>query len=170
MALYKNKNSGRSAINVYCRGRRTLNPIVFLFYLCLVFFVELPVAGADSNPASDIVLIANHSVIRDEYRTRTIRAIFGLKLTTWPNGRAITVFVRNSDSQVHIDFCREILRMLPYRLTRNWDRLLFSGTGMIPETVDSDEEMLKRVAETPGAIGYVSIAKVDDTVSVLEVK
>ena len=37
-----------------------------------------------------------------------------------------------------------------------WDRLVFSGTGQAPDTVTSTEEMLARVASTPGAIGYLS--------------
>ena len=170
MAFNKKNNAGQSTKPVHLVGLHSSNPLGFFLLLCVFFFAELPITDAESNPETNLVLITNPSVINDVYRTHTVRAIFGLRLTTWPDGQAITVFVRNSDSQAHLDFCRDILRMLPYRLSRNWDRLLFSGTGMIPETVTSDEEMLTRVAETPGAIGYISAEKINDSVSVLEVK
>lgn len=148
----------------------TSNSRLFLMaMLVLACWLVVP-AHADSAAQHDIVVITNHSVASDTYRRRTVRAIFGMRINTWPDGQPVTVFVRKSDSQAHLVFCRDILGMLPYRLTRNWDRLLFSGTGTIPEFVANDEEMLARVAETPGAIGYLTKEKLDDSVSVLEVK
>ena len=58
----------------------------------------------------------------------------------------------------------------PYQLRSAWDRLVFSGTGQAPDTVSSPEEMLARVAGTPGAIGYLTKSKTDGRVNVLQIK
>jgi hypothetical protein len=44
---------------------------------------------------------------------------------------------------------------------------MLSGEGDPPEPIDSEEEMLKKVAATPGAIGFVSQSKVSEDVKVL---
>jgi hypothetical protein len=41
-----------------------------------------------------------------------------------------------------------------------WDRMVFTGTGLAPTVVASEQEMRERIRSTPGAIGYV---RGDDT-------
>lgn len=85
-----------------------------------------------------------------------LRGVFGMRVRAWPDGRPVRVFVLPDDNPVHQDFTKSALRMYPYQLRQNWDRLLYSGTGQPPIVVNSEDEMLRRVTETPGAIGYVS--------------
>jgi hypothetical protein len=85
-----------------------------------------------------------------------LRAIFTTRLRQWPDGAQIHIYVMPDDSAVHDRFCREQLGMYPYVLRELWDRLLFTGTGLTPTVVRSEEEMRARVRGTPGAIGYVS--------------
>lgn len=100
---------------------------------------------------------------------KTLRAAFGMSLQTWPDGRPLTVFVFRDDDAMHQQFCRKILGVLPYTLRRNWDRLLFSGAAQAPIAVNSPEEMLHRVASTPGAIGYIEKEWVNESVSIVEI-
>jgi hypothetical protein len=60
------------------------------------------------------------------------------------------------------------LQLFPYQLRRAWDRQLFSGTGQAPTVVADEQEMLRRVAATPGAIGYASAVPDDASVRALE--
>ena len=46
--------------------------------------------------------------------TPTVRAMFGMRMQTWPDGNAITVYVFEDNAEVHRSFCKEILGMLPY--------------------------------------------------------
>jgi hypothetical protein len=74
------------------------------------------------------------------------------------------------DSPLHAAFSKEKLHVFPYQLRSAWDRLVFSGMGQAPDTVASPEEMLARVASTPGAIGYLPKLKIDGRVNVLQIK
>lgn len=115
-------------------------------------------------------VIANHSVTEKTLSKSSLRAIFGMRLQTWPDGTAIRVFVMPDDTPLHATFSKEKLNVFPYQLRLAWDRLVFSGTGQAPDTVSSPEEMLARVASTPGAIGYLTKSKADSRVNVLQIK
>jgi hypothetical protein len=85
-----------------------------------------------------------------------LRAIFTMRLRSWPNGPPVRVFILPDDNPLSDRFYREQLGMYSYVLRAAWDRMVFTGTGLAPTIVRSEEEMRERVRLTPGAIGYVS--------------
>lgn len=85
-----------------------------------------------------------------------LRGMFGMRVRAWPNGTPVRVFVLPDTDPAHVAFSTQVLQMYPYQLRQNWDRLVYSGTGQPPIEVDSEPELLRRVAETPGSIGYIS--------------
>lgn len=106
------------------------------------------VAGAE--------LIANQPAGPSDISRPFLRGMFGMRLRAWPDGTPVRVFVLKDDDPVHVSFCTEVLQIYPYQLRQNWDRLVYSGTGQPPIVVDSQTELIRRVAETPGAVGYVA--------------
>lgn len=115
------------------------------------------------------ITIVHPSEAHATIERKTLRAAFGMTLQAWPDGRPLTVFVFRDDDPLHQQFCRKILGVLPYTLRRNWDRLLFSGAAQAPIVVDSPQEMLHRVAATPGAIGYIEKEWTNESVSIVEI-
>lgn len=65
---------------------------------------------------------------------------------------------------------KTVLGIYPYQLRQSWDRLIYSGFAQAPFLVESEKEMLRRVAETPGAIGYVRGPVTGDKAHVLTVQ
>ncbi len=128
--------------------------------LCLLLAIPLHAEPITIVHAKD----SHHRIER-----KTLRAAFSMALQVWPDGSPITVFVYHDDNLTHQQFCRKTLGVLPYALRRNWDRLLFSGASQAPITVESPQEMLHRVAATPGAIGYIEKELSNDSVSIIEV-
>lgn len=92
-----------------------------------------------------------------------------MQMQTWPDGQPLTVFVLEDTNTLHRAFCREILIMLPFHLRRQWDRALFTGTGQLPIFVSNEEELKKRVSNTPGAIGYSKGGVIDESITVLRI-
>jgi hypothetical protein len=84
-----------------------------------------------------------------------VREIFFMRLSSWPDGSPIHVFVLPDNNPLHARFAKEILGVYPFQLRSAWDRMVFSGTGVSPTTVETPEEMQMRVKQTPGAIGYI---------------
>lgn len=149
-----------SASNCPVARARTASVPHLALWLLLFFTASL---------SAEPVAIVHPSEVHTRIERKTLRAAFGMTLQVWPDGRPVTVFVFRDDDAVHQQFCRKVLGVLPYTLRRNWDRLLFSGAAQAPITVDTPQEMLYRVATTPGAIGYLEKELSNDSVSIIEI-
>ena len=54
------------------------------------------------------------------------------------------------------------------QLKAQWARQIFTGGAKPPKEMASDDEILKFVANTPGAIAYMDSSKVNKTVKVIK--
>ena len=131
---------------------------------CLLFAAF----SADSQEAA-IRVVVNQSVESKEISVDQIRRIFSMRQTVWSNDQAITVYVLSSQHQTHKTFSIKVLGMFPYQLDRIWNKLVYSGLGEEPIMVQSEQEMLERVSQQPGAIGYVMQLATDDNVNIIKV-
>jgi hypothetical protein len=114
-------------------------------------------------------VIVNTEVEITQLDLSTLRAAFGMRLLEWPDGTRVVPFVMEPDSAVHVRFVKTVLQIFPYQLQQAWDRLVFSGTGQAPRVVGTPLEMRRRVAGTPGGIGYLPHEFLNDTVSTVEI-
>lgn len=132
--------------------------------MCLFALTFWAAAAAPLESGAEVVV--NDGVNQQSLSVTTIRAIFGMRLRTWPGGMPIQVFVLYDDHPLHTRFCKEVLNIFPHQLRLAWDRLVFSGTGQAPYQVSSEQEMRIRIAATPGAIGYLGENMIDESVRV----
>ena len=133
------------------------------FTLLLSLFLFSGVAGA-------VDVIANKSVPVKSLSLASARAIFGMRQVKWPDGTPIRVFVLPDNHVLHGAVCKERLNIFPYQLRQSWDRLVCSGMAQAPSEALSEEELLNKVATSPGAIGYVRKVKANDPVKILNVE
>jgi hypothetical protein len=117
--------------------------------LAIMLLPTMPLHADDSK-----VRLLDSSKNVKHLTTEMVREIFFMRLSSWPDGSPIHVFVLPDNHPLHIRFAKEILGVYPFQLRSAWDRLVFSGTGVSPTTVESEEEMLERIKSTPGSIGY----------------
>lgn len=115
---------------------------------------------AQAHTACAQEVVVNPSVQERALTRGALRAIFSMRLRTWPDGSSIKVFVLGDNSPLHVKFSKNILNVFPYQLRRTWNRLVYSGTGQAPIQVESIKEIVEQVASTPGAIGYLPEGKV----------
>lgn len=132
--------------------------------------VALSIAGAFGATAEDAIVIAHPRVQEAALPRSTLQAIFSMRLTRWPDGTPVRVFVLPDDQPLHRAFCLEVLGIFPHQMRLAWDRLVFSGTGQAPVEVGSPEQMVAAVAATPGAIGYARSGISDGRLRVLPVR
>lgn len=123
----------------------------------ILFLIFAVLYGSIATAQAQVVIIHNDASI-DSMPRDTLRAIFSMRLQSIESREMLTVFVLRSDHPLHDEFSKQVLGVFPYQLKRSWDRVVFSGVGRAPIIVDSEEEMLHRVAQTPGGIGYISSA------------
>ena len=105
--------------------------------------------------ASELNVMVNESVMVAELNRSELRQIFTGQRQYWDNGTKITVFVLQDSDELHRQFCRDILQMFPYQLSRLWDQITYSGQGITPIRVTSYQALVDALENTEGAIGYV---------------
>jgi len=138
-----------------------------------IFLITVFVLGSQlsmTSFAATLKVIANASVEESELKLKDLRSIYTMKKSIWSNGDRISVFVLSGDNATHKDFCRSLLKVFPRQLESVWYRLVYSGTGEKPVSVSSEEEMVKRVSNTPGAIGYIRSESLHEETKVISIK
>ncbi|MEP0357568.1 MAG: hypothetical protein ABJH06_09230 [Paraglaciecola sp.] len=117
-----------------------------------LFFLMIPVVyGLET----DAQVFVNASVKLDDMTKIQARRIFSMRQTSWPDHSLITVYVMESSHQTHKVFSTQLLGLFPYQLDRIWNKLVYSGLGEEPIKVKNEQEMLDKISNTPGAIGYL---------------
>jgi ABC-type phosphate transport system substrate-binding protein len=104
---------------------------------------------------SQVVVITNKDVPAESLELRDLLDIYTLNIQRWDNGTRITVFDIKGGSKVKDAFYR-FLDMKPETMKRVWIAKQFSGKAMPPQTEESEQAIVDHVAQTPGAIAYVS--------------
>jgi len=130
----------------------------------LLFIVALYFAQPTPCSAQNIEIIVNPDVPSHSLSLTAARVLFGMRLRVWENGSPVTVFVLDEREPLHRLFVKTKLNILPHQLQKSWDRLVFSGTGQAPVKVADWEEMKKKVATTPGAVGYLRGDLIDESI------
>jgi ABC-type phosphate transport system substrate-binding protein len=103
--------------------------------------------------------------------TRELIAEAFLKTTTrWPDGETIRPVDQRSDTQVRKAFSDGILKRTVAAVRSYWQQRIFSGRGVPPPELDSDDAVVRYVSEHRGAVGYVSAAAGTGGTKVITVK
>lgn len=125
-------------------------------YKLAVLVAVLLVSAVCSHAVRSADIIVNQSVPTGAYSLKDVRAIFTMQQRFWPNGEQIKVFTLPDSNPIYKDFVKNNLNMFPHQLRRGWDRMVFSGTGSAPVSLDSEQEMIDRLVNTPYSIGYLN--------------
>lgn len=136
-----------------------------LFVLAAILATAMPVQAAQS-----VEVITNPQTSISQLSAASLRAIFAMRIRQWPDGAPVTVFVLPDRDESHKAFCKELLRIYPYVLRDNWDRMVYTGAGQAPIRASSPQELLERVATTPGSIGYIEKGKANAQVKTLQIR
>ncbi len=133
--------------------------------MLLFGLIALPAA----SDTETVEIVVNPGIEQPALAVNAVRAIFGMRLRTWNNGRPIRVLVLPDDHSVHTNFSKQVINIYPHQLRLAWDRLVYSGIGQAPARVVSLQDMRKEIAATPGAIGYLPRSMIDDSVRILPI-
>ncbi len=120
--------------------------------------------------AWSVEVIAHSSVGVNTLSLAATRSIFGMRQNKWSDGSLVQVFVLADNHPAHIALCKERLNLYPYQLRQSWDRLVYAGMAQAPSQVASEQELIQKVATTPGAIGYARKVKPNDSIKVISIQ
>ena len=121
--------------------------------LCLGTFVRSDPASAASTTYRVIVHPDNpaHSIQRTFLANAFLK-----KVTKWPDGETINPVDRDGNSETRREFAEQVLDRSLSAVRSYWQQMIFSGRGLPPPELESDDAIVRYVVGHRGAVGYVS--------------
>lgn len=130
--------------------------------LILSLMCVLPKFAAADETEPLAVIVANTQVGRLSGLV-DLSLIYRRKKLVWINGERLRPINLPPDHALRRTFSQQVLGSSPEGLASYWNAMYFQGISP-PHVLASEEAVLRFVADTPGAIGYVSACKVDTRV------
>lgn len=112
-------------------------------------------------------LVVNKALEKEKIDAAAVKAVFLGKKVSWDTGGRVAVAVLKS-GPVAEAFYKASLDQDVSGFMNYWRRLAMTGGGMAPKSFETEAELKKYVAETPGAIGYLDEAQADASVLVVK--
>ena len=115
---------------------------------------------------AQVAVIAHKTVPVDSLDNRQLLDYYTGEIQLWQTDEPVVVFDLKNQDKLKESFY-EFLGKSISRMKSIWMKRLLSGEGDPPESLKNEEEMLEKIAETPGAIGFVNPSRVDPRVKIL---
>lgn len=128
-----------------------------LFSLSLLLVLPGLSAADEAEPL--VLIVANTQAGRVSGLT-DLTLIYRRKKLVWVNGERLRPTNLPPDHPLRRAFSQIVLGSSPEGLAQYWNTMYFQGVSP-PHVLASEEAVLRFVADTPGAIGYVSACKAD---------
>ena len=123
----------------------------------------LPLAFAEGN-AHVIAIVVNSDELA--VAANELNLIYWRKQLYWPKGQRIKPVNLRPEHPLRQQFSQIILGSPPKKQIDYWNGQYFNGI-LPPYSVNSEEAVLRYVAQTSGAIGYVDACRVDSRVKAI---
>ncbi len=131
------------------------------FWLALAMLLVSGSASAAEAPIAIIVTPVHAKSVRKE----DLILMFKRKKLFWNDASKVQPANLPASNPLRKSFSQAVLGSSPEELEKYWNDMYFHGISP-PYIVSSEEAMLRFVAETPGAIGYVSFCSADARVAI----
>lgn len=118
--------------------------------------------------AAEVVIIVNQKSPVDALNGNDVKNIFLGKTSHWPDNSKIHFALLRGE--IHKNFLKQFVGRTESQYNNYWKKMLFTGKGSKPKSYADEEEMLKYVRETAGAIGYVSAGTPTKEIKIVDVR
>lgn len=135
-------------------GRRALGATLVLLFVAGLTAHRQEAWGQDVKAA--FVLVAHTDVGVHSIEREVLADIFLKQRTSWPDGSMAFAADQKPAATVRLHFSNQVLRRSVQAVRSYWQQRIFSGRGVPPPELDSDEAVIEYVRGKSGAVGYVS--------------
>lgn len=123
------------------------------------------VANTTIPAAEPIAIVVNRSNSVDDLSSSELRQIFLGTRTHWSSGRRITLVMREPGDPERETILRSVCGMTEEQFTTHFVRGLYRGDILVsPKILSSAGGVRRFIFNVPGAIGYLRLSEVDDSV------
>lgn len=124
--------------------------------LCTMAGLAVAEVAVIVNPAN------NDTITKDD-----IQRLYLAKIKTFPGGKNAIPLDRSEGSAVRVEFVTKVIDKDEAQMKSYWSRLIFTGKGVPPKVLETDDEVKDLVARNPDTIGFIDAGSVDSTVKVV---
>jgi len=129
----------------------------------LIFFLILC-----SSMQAQVAVIVHKSVKAENISKTQLLDFYTGEVKSWDTGEAVHVFDLKIKGKIKETFYKYLGKSAS-RMKSIWMKRLLSGEGDPPPALEDESEMLKRIKNTKGAIGFLDYKYVDTSVKVLTI-
>ena len=122
--------------------------------------------SASPASATDVAVIVHPGVASDTLSKQRLHDYYIGDSRSWSDGMPVVLIDLKRKGAAKRAFYK-FLGKSPSRMKSIWMKNMLAGEGNPPEALLSEEEVLEKVATTPGALGFVSVDKTDEGVKTL---
>jgi ABC-type phosphate transport system substrate-binding protein len=130
----------------------------------------LIVASVSLAAARDLALVSNKTNIVNAVTVADLAKVCKAQTSKWPDGKPVT-FVMRSPSTPEMKMFIEKVYAMPEKEVSDLIATANHGRSNHPAimVVDTDEELVNKVASIPGAVGVVDVYAINSSVAVLKI-
>ena len=133
------------------------------------FAIGAVIATSPAARSADYKVIVNSSVNASSVSAEDLRNVFLIMKSSLGDGSHVTPVIESSGPG-HEAFLKECLGKMDSAFKAYYRNLVFTGKGAMPKSFAGDAEVVAYVANTKGAIGYVSAAAATPGVKLLNIQ
>lgn len=141
----------------------------YTFSISLIVLILTISICAGYASSDEILVVANSSVTQSDISAKDLGSIFLGQKKSWDGGEKV-VPVTLETGPTHESFMKTNVKKSASQFSTFWKQAIFTGQGLPPKAVNSEEEVIKFVAENKGAIGYIASSTSHEGIKVLTVK
>jgi len=131
------------------------------------FWLHVFLLSWSAAASADIVLATHPENPLRSLAMKDARRIFLKQTHEFPDGNKVQVAILDKQSSTRRVFETQVLKMSPSQINTYWAGFIFNGQNRPPREFATEDALKKWIAATPGALGYLDINEVDDTIKVL---
>lgn len=132
----------------------------------LIIVISILSCAFYANTFAQVSIIANKNVNVKTIDINKLTNLYNLQ-SNEIGSQKVKLFYLNTEDETEKSFL-EALGKSFIELKKTWLKAKLTASGTPPETVNSDEEMIQKIASTPNAIGFVDSKNVKGNVKVIE--
>lgn len=145
-----------------------MRPLILGKLRTAIAIAALIVATGAAGRAAELV-IAHPGTPVTAIDRDSLKALFHGRKRALADGSRVEVALL-AGGESHERFLRDVLETTPHQFQTHWKRLVFTGQGRMPPTLESSAAVVAYVASHPGTIAYIDAGVAHEGVKVIEVR
>lgn len=152
--------------------------IIYLSVLLLISFpiykvpksFTLRVYAQQNDKSKYVVFVVNKTNTTSTLSFNELRKILLGRQNTWPDGKKVTLVTRDRGDEDRNLILKKIYKMTDNDFDEYFLKASFKGEiNSIPKILSTSNGVKRFIFNVPGAIGYIKLSDVDDTIKVLKI-